>query len=165
MAEELGERTEQPTSRRLGEARSQGQVAKSQDLASALDMIGALLLLWVLGSVGIAGLAGLMRRILENQIPGDPLDPGSIGATVLWTAMQAARVLGPALLIMFGIACLSHIVQVGWLYTAQPIRPNFTRLNPIAGLRKLLNLRQRIARIRRRSHPYQSSRPRSCRNC
>ena len=57
MAEELGERTEQPTSRRLGEARSQGQIAKSQDLASALDMIGAVLLLWILGSVGVAGLA------------------------------------------------------------------------------------------------------------
>ena len=42
MAEELGERTEQPTGRRMGEARSQGRVAKSQDLSSALDMIAHL---------------------------------------------------------------------------------------------------------------------------
>src|SRR5438034_6666262 len=122
MAEELGERTEQPTGRRLGEARSQGQVAKSQDLASALDMIGAMLLLAIFGGAGIAALAGLMRRILENQVPGDALDAGSVDATLMWVALQGGKILLPALAVMLLIGCFSHLVQVGWLYAMQPIK-------------------------------------------
>jgi flagellar biosynthetic protein FlhB len=144
MPEELGERTEQPTGRRLSEARSEGQVAKSQDLASAIDMAGAVLLLAVFGGFGIAAMAGIMRRILDNQVPGNPFDPESVDATVMWTALQAAKILFPALLMMLVIGCLSHMVQVGWLYTTRPIRPNFARLNPAAGLRKFFNLRNTV---------------------
>lgn len=141
MAEELGERTELPTGRRLSEARSQGQVAKSQDLASAIDMIGAFTLIACFGGSTIGALASLLRRILQNQAPGDPLDPNTIGELLLWVGVQLAWILGPALLAMFLIACLSHFLQVGWLFTTDPIHPRFSRLNPIAGFQRFFSIR------------------------
>jgi flagellar biosynthetic protein FlhB len=144
MAEELGERTEQPTGRRLSEARSQGQIAKSQDLASAVDLIGAVVLIAFFGGIGIGGLAAMMRRILENETPGNPLNTDSIQPLLVWAAAQTGRILGPALLVMFTVACLAHIVQVGWVYTTQPLQPNFNRLNPVNGIKKLFNLRSLV---------------------
>jgi flagellar biosynthetic protein FlhB len=144
MAEELGERTELPTGRRLSEARSQGQVAKSQDLASAIDLIGALVLIATCGGGAVASMGVLLRRVLQNEVPGNPLDPGSVRPLLIWAGGRLAWILVPALIAMFIIACLSHIVQVGWLYTTKPIQPDVTRLNPFAGIRKLFNTRNLV---------------------
>src|SRR5678816_4405640 len=101
MAEELGERTEQPTGRRLGEARSKGQIAKSQDLSSAVDLTGAVVLIALCGSAGLAAMSAMLRRVLEDQTPGESLSIDSVQPLALWAASQAARVAGPALLAMF----------------------------------------------------------------
>jgi flagellar biosynthetic protein FlhB len=141
MAEDLGERTEQPTSRRLIEARERGQVAKSQDLSAALDLAGAVALIAAGGGLGVAVLAALLRRTLEGQTPGGWLDAGSVREIAAWAGLQGARVLGPALLGMLAVAVVSQIVQVGWHITGEPLKPNLNKLNPVAGVRKLFGLR------------------------
>lgn len=141
MAEELGERTELPTGRRLNEARNRGQVAKSQDLGSALDLTAAVLLIVVGGGAAIAGLAALVRRILEGQVPGDPFNPASLDALFMWTLVEAAKIVLPALLLMLAVGLVSNIAQVGWNPTTHPLHPNIDRLNPWSGLRKLFNPR------------------------
>src|SRR5262245_14898957 len=118
MAEELGERTEQPTGRRLSEARSQGQVAKSQDLASALDLIGAVALVGFFGGAALAAMSTMLRRVLEEQ--GAAVDLASVRPLAVWAGAKALSVAGPGLLVMFVLACLAHVVQVGWLVTTQP---------------------------------------------
>lgn len=141
MAEELGERTELPTGKRLNEARNRGQVAKSQDLGSALDLTAAVLLVVLGGGAAIAGLASLVRRVLEGQVPGDPLNPASLDALFLWTAIEAAKIIAPALLVMVAVGFVGNIVQVGWHITTHPLHPKIERLNPWAGLKKLFNAR------------------------
>jgi flagellar biosynthesis protein FlhB len=140
MAEELGERTEHPTGRRLSEARNAGQVAKSQDLASAIDLLGAVLLITIGGGAAIAGFGTIMRRVLEGQVPGDPFRAESTDALVMWIAVQGAKLAAPALLITFAVAFVGHLVQVGWHPTMQPLSPKLDRLNPLSGMKKLFNL-------------------------
>ena len=48
MAEDLGERTEEATPRRLREAREEGNVAKSQDLGSAISLAFGTLIVWMM---------------------------------------------------------------------------------------------------------------------
>jgi flagellar biosynthetic protein FlhB len=147
LAEELGERTELPTGRRRSEARQQGRVAKSPDLAASIDLIGALVILAFFGGFGVSGLAALLRRTLENQTPGFPVDINSIRPLLIQALVDGVWVAGPALLIMFTIACTSHLLQVGWHITLEPITPNLTRLNPVGGIGKLFNLRNLIKTI------------------
>src|SRR3954471_14710911 len=121
MAEELGERTEHPTGRRLSEARNAGPVAKSQDLGSALDLLGGVLLIVTCGGAAIAGLASVMRRVLEGQVPGNPFNAESIDALVMWISVEGLKLAGPALLAMFAVSFLGNIVQVGWHITTDPL--------------------------------------------
>jgi flagellar biosynthetic protein FlhB len=144
VAEELGERTEQPTGRRLHEARNRGQVAKSQDLASAIDLIGGVLLLVTLGGSAMGALAILMRHTLEGSLPGSPFDASGIRGTILWASTHAARVAGPALGVMFACSMLAQIVQIGWHVTTDPLKPKIERLNPAKGVKKLFNLRNLV---------------------
>lgn len=147
MAEDLGERTELPSGRRLSEARGRGQVAKSQDLASAIELTGAVLLIVYFGGAGLTMMAGLMRRILQNQTPGDPLNPASVDGTLMWAGFQAAKFAGPALGIILLISVLSNVIQVGWLITTEPLMPKLDRLNPVAGIKRLFNTRNLMKTI------------------
>jgi flagellar biosynthesis protein FlhB len=144
MAEELGERTELPTGRRRSEARQEGRVAKSTDLAASIDLIGGVAVLAILGSFGVTGLAVLLRRTLEGQTPGSPVSIDSIKPMAIQAAIDAAYVALPALVIMFLVGALSHYIQVGWFITLEPLKPNFSRLNPVGGLGKFVSLRNLV---------------------
>ncbi len=141
MADDLGERTEQPTAKRKGEARSRGQVAKSTDLSGAIDMSAGLVILAVMGGGVLASMAGVMRAVLEGRTPGDVLDPGSIGATIGFAARAAMGMALPILLLMVAVALLAQVVQVGWLVTLKPLRPKLEKLNPVRGAMNLVKLR------------------------
>jgi flagellar biosynthetic protein FlhB len=141
VAEELGERTEEPTPRRLREARSRGQVPKSQDLASAIDLAGALLVLLALGGFLASGLGSTVAAVLDGSAAGAPLHGPDLGASVAWAAARAGFIAAPVLLVVFLVAFLAHFVQVGPLLTTKPLRPRLERLSPAAGLKRIFGPR------------------------
>ncbi len=59
-----GEKTEQPSDKRLKDARKKGQVAKSQDLSSAVLLIAAVAMVWLIG--GFIG--GILQAAVKEQI-------------------------------------------------------------------------------------------------
>lgn len=137
MAEELGERTELPTTRRRSEARSRGQVARSTDLSAAVELIGAAIVLAAIGGALAPALATILRRSLEDR----SLNPAEIPELLLWVAERAAWVTVPAMLIVAAIAFAAHLVQVGWHITLQPLTPKLSKMNPISGVKRLLGKR------------------------
>ena len=141
MADEMGERTEQPTSKRLSEARGRGQVAKSMDLSASIDLIGAALLLLAFGSFLIAGLAAIVRYLLDDRISGSALEPGSVAAMLWWAATHTAVLSAPFLLIMLVVAGLAHVVQFGLLLSPEAIALKLEKLDPIAGVGRMFKLR------------------------
>ncbi len=74
MAEDLGEKTEDPTPRRLQQMREEGKVAKSTDLASALVLVSVILLLWVMTGPTLDRLRDLLAAALANS--GESLSIG-----------------------------------------------------------------------------------------
>ena len=140
MADDLGERTEEATPKRREEAREEGNVSRSQDLA------GALLLL-----VGTAALALLAVRMLgqgklalEAALTGDtvanPIDPGDTRGYILYVGAAAIRIGGPVLIILWLAAYLSHFWQVGWLVAPKSLLPKFSKLDPIKGFQRVFGL-------------------------
>lgn len=142
MAEDLGDKTEAPSGRRLEEARARGQIAKSQDLAGAIDLAGAALAIILFGAVLSRGLAGVLRRALEDTLAD------ATGATVSLllrgVAIDAARAVLPILGLSLVIALAAHILQTGLNFTTTPLQLNFSRLNPITGLGRLFDRRQGV---------------------
>lgn len=142
MPEDLGEKTEAPTSRRLEEAREKGQIAKSQDLASAIDLIGAALVILLLGAFVAGGMAEIVRRSLGE---GDPLpDVESVSELVTQIGLRAGVAAAPVLAIVVVVGIISHLLQVGPHFTTQPLVPNFERLNPVAGFGRLFGRRNLV---------------------
>lgn len=140
MAEELGERTEDPTGRKLSQARSKGQVAKSQDLGSAISLVGGLILMVVFGAALFRAMGVVMRRSFESDA-GELIDPGAVWPALKWAAGQGALAIAPILGLVVVVAALSQFVQVGWLVTLEPVKPKLNALNPMSGLKRLMGKR------------------------
>jgi len=141
MAEQLGERTEQPTGRKLGEARKRGQVAKSQDLGSAIDLVGAAILLALFGSTVAGMLKVLMERVLSGATPGGLVGTDSIAPMVLYAAVESAKVIVPIMLLTMAVGIAAQVMQVGVLFSSQALEPKLDRLDPIKGLKRIFSKR------------------------
>jgi flagellar biosynthetic protein FlhB len=140
MANDAGDRTEAPTPRRRQEARQRGQVARSTDLSSAVLLVGAMLCLRWLGPRMFAALYEAMRAHLTVADPSSaarievaPLVL-SIGMTVLFAA-------GPVMIGVMVLGAISNFVQVGFLFTTEPLELNLGKVSPLAGVSRILSSR------------------------
>ena len=136
MAEDQGDKTEAPTPRKRQEAREQGQIARSQDLSSAVLLVGAMVLLKAFGDDVVTALRlllaeALSARTLTDAAPGAAIDPFRSPLA------QVARSLAPMLV---GVALLVvgvNLLQVGWAFNPKRLQPNLGALNPLKGLGRL----------------------------
>lgn len=144
MAEDLGEKTEQPTAKRMADARQKGQVARSQDLGAAVGLSAAVALLVLLGGGIMQGFARLMERLLAGEAPGDQLRADSLWSAIEYAFGEGVRALAPLALIAALVGYASQFAQVGWLLTGEPIRPKLEKLDPIKGTKRLFSKRNLV---------------------
>ena len=139
MAETDGDKTQDATPHRRQQAREEGQVAKSQDLASAaLLLVGLAALLWLGGPV-----VEMLGRYATEQLGGDAwltADPQFFVAHEQHVAYALAGCLLPifGLLMFTGIA--ANFFQVGFLFLPEKLAPDLTRLDPLQGLARIFSL-------------------------
>lgn len=137
MADDLGERTEQPTPKRLQDARRDGTIAKSMDLSSAVLLLAATLVVAIAFLPMLGRFKALLEAVLLGDTLGNPVDPAEAQTVIEFVAIAGARIALPVLLATALVAYLSHFFQVGWLFSLKIIQPNLAKLNPIAGFKRL----------------------------
>lgn len=140
-ADDMGERTEQPTSRRLSEARGRGQVAKSQDLSAAIDLLSGVLLLVFAGGYIARSFLAIMHNSYTAGGEGWATDTASVAPLTKMIAIEAGKLVGPLLLATALTAALAQFVQIGWVPSAKPLEPKLNKLSPIAGVKRILSKR------------------------
>ncbi len=141
MAEENdgASKTEEPTPRKLEEARKKGDVAKSADLASFASLAGAF------GVLAVGG--GWMARDLTMALLPFVAHPAQIsldGAGGVFVAQQATMAALPPLLAVMvaaGVAgFLANFLQHGLLYAPEKIKPELKKISPLGGFKRLFGI-------------------------
>lgn len=141
MAEDLGERTEDPTPRRLSEARAKGQVAKSADLSSAILLTGVVVLLLAFLPWMLRSLAMLVRYHLDERTLGATPTVGRIGPDLSLTAIETARIVVPVMALLALIALIGNVSQIGLKLSSRALEPKWSNFNIVKGLGKLVSKR------------------------
>jgi flagellar biosynthesis protein FlhB len=144
VAEDLGDKTEQPTQKRLTDARQRGQVSRSEDLSAAVVLGGAALMLYYFGSTLIEGLGSLMRTSFEPEMLATGVRSSSVEQTIHLTMGVSLQLLVPVLLIMMVIALVDQFAQVGWNVSFEPMTPKIDRLSPAKGIKRIFSRRSVI---------------------
>ena len=141
MADDLGERTEAPTSKRRLEAREKGQVPKSQDLAGVITLFGSLITLIFFGSALGASMAGVLRSMLTADAAGTTLTMPSMTESLRQAFGEAALIMLPVLGVAAFIGFLTQFIQVGLNLSGEPIRPKLDKLDPLKGAKRVFGKR------------------------
>ncbi len=139
-----GDKTEQPTARRRQEARSRGQIAKSQDLSAAVLLLAGLLILEGFGG-GLLTRLGRLTQFLLGCGDSPAWTPTEMVALGRQSAEELFSLMVPMLLTFFAIAVVVSVLQTGLLFTTEPLRWSLDRLNPISGLKKLFSMQSLIS--------------------
>ena len=142
MAEEQTgqERTEQPTERRLQEARKKGQVPRSRELNTMLSLMLAAIALLVLGG-------NISRNIMNISVEGFSVsrelifDPTQLPYQFMHMASQALLALLPFLAVMLVGVFAGPLMMGGWSFSLETIAFKSEKLNPIKGLARIFSLK------------------------
>lgn len=148
-----GEKTEPATQKKLTDARKEGQVAKSREIANGMGLLALFLVMkfWV-------GNMGLQLLRVFSEMYGRMWD-----MTTFWRGFMPERdanivyrrlllrvlvIIAPLLLIGFGVAFICDIAQVKWKPTTKPLHPKFSKLNPIKGFKKFFSLNSLVELVK-----------------
>ncbi len=130
--DEAGEKTHEPTPRKLEEARKKGQTPRSQDLHTAAAYFGLLVAFLLFGAWSVSKIGTTAMVLIDQPDRLAPLFFG--GATAPTGGLMGAIVLGmaPWLLLPALFAILSVIAQRSFLVTGENLAPKLSRISPIA---------------------------------
>jgi type III secretion protein U len=140
-------KTEQPTSKKLRDARKKGDVWHSKDLSATATIMLALVLFALAGMHLVERLGALLTRAAGANFK--TLDDAAM--LLQWTRgllTEAAWICGVIALLMAAAAALIGSIQVGAVFSLQPVMPQLSRLNPVEGLKRLFSLRNLVELIK-----------------
>ena len=139
-----GEKTEEPTSKKLEDARKEGQVAKSKEIGNAFGILALFLILKIyIGSMGTRFLE--LFSAVYGQIPSiSTLYSGNLPIAALQVLiksmmLQMIIIAAPIFLVGVVVAFVCDVAQVKWRPTSKPMQPKFSKLNPMKGFARIFS--------------------------
>lgn len=139
-----GEKTEEPTQKKLGDARKEGQVAKSKEVTNAFEMLAAFLMLRFLVQYMGTVFVGNMQSIY-SQIPSyvklyeGHIQTQTFRMLFVNALLRILQIIAPFLIVGFLVAFITNLLQVKWKVTTKPLRPKFSKLNPVSGFKRIFS--------------------------
>jgi flagellar biosynthetic protein FlhB len=144
-----GEKTEKATPRKKQKAREEGQVAKSQEIGTAVLFIAAFLCLRLFGAALLENLMELFHYQLTFVPQYDNVnDPVFLSNFIAWLFMQIIILVLPFFAVMMVLGLLTSIVQVGWHPTSKPMKPKFSKMNPLKGIKRIFSMQGVITLVK-----------------
>lgn len=132
------DKSEQATPFKLRQAREKGTIARSMDLAFAAGLAAVLGYFWVAGESFVASMSQGMRLTLAAgpQVLGDQSGLFPLIALLLASAARPIAMMAGTI---FLIVLLFELVQTGVIFTTHPLKPDFSRINPAKGLKRIFS--------------------------
>lgn len=141
------EKTEQPTPKRLKEARQKGQVARSKDFNTTVALLFTAIGFLMFGKQLTNQLAQMMRHSFEfdSQVI---ITPTVSVERLFFLAKMGFLALIPLLIVIFLVSLAAPIVMGGWVFSAQVLKPKFSRLNVLQGFKRMVSLKNFVEMIK-----------------
>lgn len=133
----MSEKTEQPTPKKLRDARKKGQVAKSKEVATCAAIVGLMVLLWL-------ALPYYMERLkILVQVPAQffEADFDQAMTTCFKVGFQEFILITlPFTLVAAVIAMLSYFLQFGFLLSFEAVTPDIKKIDPMQGIKRIFSM-------------------------
>ncbi|MGQ9556342.1 MAG: flagellar biosynthesis protein FlhB [Desulfurispora sp.] len=141
------QKTEQPTPRRLQEARRRGQVARSKDLSAALILLAGVLAVYLLSPLALDKISRHMAWYFSSCLNWQ-LPDSSRPYVIIRYILDEGLLWLPLFLVLVLAALAANVAQFGFLSAPGVLVPKLERLHPLEGMKKIFSLRSLLELVK-----------------
>ena len=138
---DTSDKTEKATPKKRQDLRKKGQVLQSKELPTNLILLMMFISVRIFGNNIYKGYSAILNMFLTQTSEYNLQDTTEIMRLLTFVALEIVKMVAPFFIVAILVGVLSTYVQIGFLFTFEPIKPKFSNLNPINGLKKLFSSR------------------------
>ncbi|MFC4404564.1 flagellar biosynthesis protein FlhB [Gracilibacillus xinjiangensis] len=142
-----GEKTEKATPKKRQDARKKGQVAKSQDVNTAILLFFVFIILLVIGQSLGNTMTSMYSKSFTEYIHLDVTED-QIFEMFIDFGIQIAIALAPIMLIAIVAGLASNFLQIGFLFTSEPLKMKLNKIDPIQGAKRIFSVRALVELVK-----------------
>jgi flagellar biosynthetic protein FlhB len=149
MAEETdnSQKTEEPSQKRLDDAHQKGNVANSREVTHWFMMFAIVMGVVMFGPGTFSGIGKALLIFFESP-HAIAMDPVGIQVWLLDLLLKVGLAMAPVFGLLVFAAISASLIQVGLIFTAAPMKPSFSKISPLAGLKRLFSLQSTMEFIK-----------------
>lgn len=141
MAEANGqEKTEQPISKRRRDARKKGNVFQSKDIVTVVMLFGVFYMTKLLLPLIYETLRSYMEFFFSAISQDAPFEEAP--QIYVYSMVSLLKCALPLLAVSMALGILGHGIQTRFLFTMESVKPKFSKLNPISGIKNMFSLKK-----------------------
>jgi len=138
-----GERTEQPTSKKISDAREKGQIARSKELGTMFVLVGTAAALYIVGDALVTALSNIMKHSF-SLTRAQVMDVHVLYDIVMSSASELIAPMLWLLLIVAIMAFIGNTLLGGFNFSIEAIYPKPNKLSPLAGIKRMFGAQAAI---------------------
>ena len=134
------EKSEEPTQKKLDDARDKGQIPRSKELTTLLITLSAAIFMLLYGGAMMQDFIDMMTKGIsfDRDIA---FDTQKMFDLIIALIIKAIYLMLPFILVMMFIALVSPILLGGWAFSAKALAPKASKLNPISGIKRMFSVK------------------------
>ncbi|MBU3111796.1 fused FliR family export protein/FlhB family type III secretion system protein [Clostridium lacusfryxellense] len=147
ISADSGEKTEEATPKKKSESKKKGQVAKSKELSSTFTLLTVTLLMITLGGYTFSNIKDTLSLFLSNYL-SFTLTEFTFKTVLLVSLMKFGLIILPIVVPIMIMGIVASLIQSGFILTGEPLKPDFKKLNPVSGFKKIFSMRSVVDLIK-----------------
>ncbi|WP_182199171.1 flagellar biosynthesis protein FlhB [Paraliobacillus salinarum] len=142
-----GEKTEKATPKKRQDTRKKGQVAKSQDVNTAILLFLVFLLFIVIGGMWKGQMTELYQKSFTEYIHWEVTE-NNLHTMMVEVTAYVAKTLAPVMVVAIVAGLAANFMQIGFLFTGEPLKMQLNKIDPIQGAKRIFSARALVELVK-----------------
>ncbi len=137
-----GDKTEKATPKKRQDLRKKGQVNQSREIPSILLLLSVFISMRIFGSYLVREIVATFYYFFSEATSSITFsDTSAVMKLFMYASLQLIKIVAPFLIIAMLMGGLGSVIQVGFMFTLEPLTPKFSKINPFTGFKRLFSAR------------------------
>ena len=145
--EDQDSKTEDPSGKKLDEAHEKGNVVNSAEVKTWVMLLGGSIIVLYMGPWMAGRLRTYLTRFIE-QPHAISVDIGGVQRILIDASLEMAILMVAPMALLIILAVGTAVLQHGWVWTSEKIKPSFAKINPWSGLKRMVSMHQLMELIK-----------------
>lgn len=138
-----GDKTEDPTPKKKKDARKQGNIAKSSEVNTAMTFLAILVVVYTMSDFIVFEIKNFMVNMLSGNL-SMTINNNTIKVLMFKIILSFMKVILPICLIIMVFGIIGNLIQTGFFFSGESLKPKFSKLNPINGFKNMFSLKSLV---------------------